>query len=318
MQLIRPATILMFLTAATGLHAQAPADGTLIPQPFLVEHQLIQTDSDGSAFAGDPVTDYYGGTWIVSVRPDGSRLVIDLARRELTGVRPEDATYWTVSFSRLAELQEALARAEGTIPNIAAEPEPKRNAGPPEFTVTESTARSRRDDTRIPEAKALQARSGVRHLRVELKDATPETPALEVWVDPQIALGPAAIAALLRFEEDVLGARTVPGKAREVPPSRYLAAARQHAGGAFPIRTLRALAGPEGTPQGTIEDLATRLEPLDSFPLELVRIAEGLRQITHPLEAVVAFAEQEAAVRDAMAGEPDAGKRAAEALKADQ
>jgi len=315
MQLIRPAMILMLLTAS-GLQAQAPAAGTLFPQPFVVEHQLIQTDSDGSAFASDPVTDYYGGTWIVSVRPDGSRLVIDLARRELTEVRPEHGTYWTVSFSRLAELQEALARAEGTSPTVAPELESKRAVGPPEFVVTEPATRARRDETRIPEAKALQARSGVRHLRVALKDATPEAPALEVWVDPQIALGPAAIAALLRFEEDVLGARTVPGKAREVPPSRYLAAARQHAGGAFPIRTLRALAGPEGTPQGTIEDLATRLEPLESFPLELVRIADGLQQIPHPLEAVVAFAEQEAAIRDAMAGEPDAAKAAAGALKA--
>ena len=38
------------------------------------------------------MTDYYGGTWIVSVRPDGSRLVIDLARRELTEVAQQEAT----------------------------------------------------------------------------------------------------------------------------------------------------------------------------------------------------------------------------------
>lgn len=314
MQLIRPAMILMLLTTS-GLHAQAPAAGTLFPQPFVVEHQLIQTDPDGSAFATDPVTDYYGGSWIVSVRPDGSRLVIDLARRELTEVRPEQGTYWTVSFSRLAELQEALARAEGTITHIAAEPEPKRDAAP-EFTITESAARARSDEPQIPQAKAVMARSGIRHLLVALKDATPEAPALEVWMDPQIALGPAAIAAMMRFEEEVVGARA--GKTREVPPSRYLAEARQHAGGAFPIRTRRTIAGPEGTLQGTIEDLATRLEPLESFPLELVRIADGLKQIPHPLEAVVAFAEQEAAIRDAMAGEPDAAKAAAGALKAQQ
>ena len=103
------------LCAAGGLaQSAAPSAGgaALFPAPFAVEHGVVQTDADGTRFASEPVTDYYGGSWIVSVRPDGSRLVVDLARRELTEIRPDRSTYSVLSFSRFAELKARLGRAE--------------------------------------------------------------------------------------------------------------------------------------------------------------------------------------------------------------
>jgi len=73
-----------------------------------------------------------------------------------------------------------------------------------------------------------------------------------------------------------------------------LAAARAHAAGAFPVRTLRRTAVAETAV--TIEDVATRLEPLASFPDELLRVPDGYRRVSHPLEVMVAYEEQEAAL----------------------
>ena len=86
-----------------------------------------------------------------------------------------------------------------------------------------------------------------------------------------------------------------------VSPARFLAAARAKAA-AFPIRTVRPLdlgtAGPLAA--GTMEDVATRLETLDTFPLELVKMPDGLRRAAHPMEAMLAFAEKEAERREIM------------------
>src|SRR3954468_13001252 len=83
---------------ALAIPAAAGAQlGPLFPEPFRVEHHLVQDDGDGSRFVGEPVTDTYGGSWIVSQRPDGSRLIVDLVRRELTEVRTAKGVYWTVS-----------------------------------------------------------------------------------------------------------------------------------------------------------------------------------------------------------------------------
>ena len=104
----RVATLVVAMSLGLGLGllprlAGAQA-GSLFPQPFQVRHHLVQDDGDGSRFASDTVTDTYGGSWIISERPDGSRLVVDLTRREVTGIQPDKGTYWTVSFDRLGEL----------------------------------------------------------------------------------------------------------------------------------------------------------------------------------------------------------------------
>jgi hypothetical protein len=41
--------------------------------------------------------------------------------------------------------------------------------------------------------------------------------------------------------------------------------------------------------------VATRLEPIERLPVDLLTVLEGYRRVTHPLETMVAFAEEEAA-----------------------
>jgi hypothetical protein len=64
---VRLGPCIAMATLAAGL---ATAQSALFPTPFLVEHRVVQTDADGGTFATPPVTDYYGGSWIVSVRPE--------------------------------------------------------------------------------------------------------------------------------------------------------------------------------------------------------------------------------------------------------
>lgn len=307
------------LAMATAADAQP---GSLFPEPFRVEHHLVQDDGDGSRFVGEPVTDTYGGSWIVSQRPDGSRLIIDLVRRELTEVRTAKGVYWTVSFDRLAELQSRLRAAQG----LARPAGPKLEAGakaaspastpaaPAELTVTEVPAGSGHTakSTVRSSASALEARSGVRRLRVARQGD--DTAAFEAWVDPSLRLTPAALAALGALETGVLSgpAATPSGlaKSADLPtpspaesPGRYLAAARLHAGGAFPIHTVHPAAAPAGAKAlGSVEDIATRLDRLERFPSDLAEIPEGLRKVPHPLEAVVRFLAEDAERNAALAG----------------
>ena len=76
--------------------ADAPA-AVLFPAAFSVEHQLVQTDPDGDTFRAQPVVDTYGGSTLVSVRPGGSRVIVDFARRTVTEVSVEKSTYWTLT-----------------------------------------------------------------------------------------------------------------------------------------------------------------------------------------------------------------------------
>ena len=115
------------------------------------------------------------------------------------------------------------------------------------------------------------------------------------------SLTPAARAALARLEGSALGGAK---NGKTVPVSKLLAAAREEAGGAFPVRTARPFSFRDGEARGAIEDRTTRLERLESFPLELVEVPDGLRRVPHPLESMVAFAEQEAEVREQMGGGP--------------
>jgi len=274
-----------------------PGSGPLFPEPFRVTHHLVQDDGDGSRFVGEPVVDTYGGSWIVSERPDGSRLIVDLVRRELTEVRAEKGTYWTVSFDRFAELQNRLRAAQGLAP------ETKKGTGKAaaqpaaELVVTEVAANVGITGTARQSAATLADRPGVQRLRVTRKDPLKDTASLlDIWVDPSLRLTPAALGAVASLETTLAspGAADASG----VSAGRSLAAARAHANGAFPVRTVRPLAAPGAL----VEDETTRLERLERFPSELAEIPEGLRRVPHPLEAVVRFLEEDAERNAAMAG----------------
>lgn len=270
---------LVGLALAVGAGAQA---GPLFPEPFQVEHHLVQDDGDGNRFTGEPVVDTYGGSWIVSQRPDGSRLIVDLERREITEVRTADGTYSTVSFDRFAELQARLRAAQGLATPEETE-EPKKVTAAAAIVVAETQGEMR-------SAAGLSAKAGVRRLRVAKEGST----AMEVWVDPSVKLTPAALAAMDALESAASGRR-------EDAPGRLVAAARSHAGGAVPVRTVRPLPA-----SGQVEDVTTRLERLERFPAELVQIPEGLRRAPHPLEAAVRFLEEDRKLDAAMSAQPDA------------
>jgi hypothetical protein len=295
------------LALATGGLGVAQA-GALFPQAFEVEHHLSHDDGTGDRFVSEAVVDTYGGSWIVSRRPDGSRLIVDLARRELTEVREEKGAYWTVSFDRFAELQRRLRAAQGNggqaeDGELAPGPGPalgRRLAAEPaeELVVTEVTGG---EGLVARGTSGLAGRAGVRQLRVAPPSAGAAA-GLEVWLDPTVRLGPEALRALATFEAEVLSAARAAASVAEAP-GRYLAAARAHAGGAFPVRTARAAAlAVDGSPMGRVEDVATRLERLERFPRDLVEIPEGLQRVPHPLEAVVRFLEEEAERDEVMSG----------------
>jgi hypothetical protein len=308
MTMLRPRFLvplaLAIIPAVSALAGAPPGPGPLFPEPFRVAHHLVQEDGDGSRFVGEPVVDTYGGSWIVSERPDGSRLIVDLARRELSEVRPDKGVYWTVSFDRFGELQKQLRDAQGLAP------EPKKEAGKAavrpaaELVVTEVAADvdADRAASRRSGAAALADRPGVRRLRVTRQDAekaagkAAAVPLLDVWVDPSVRLTPAALGAVASLETVFAGPDAADAGA--VTPGRSLAAARTQAGGAFPVRTVRLLAAPGAQ----VEDETTRLERLERFPSELAEIPEGLRRVPHPLEAMVRFLAEDAARNAAMAG----------------
>lgn len=311
---LRARTLIPLLAALAALPARAGAQagpGPLFPEPFRVTHHLVQEDGDGSRFVGEPVVDTYGGSWIVSQRPDGSRLVVDLDRREVTGIEKDKGTFWTVSFDRLAELRARLLAAQGLTPPAPEKTEGAAKARGPEAAAAPVPASSAAElvvtEVAAPEGRAADVRRavasvadrpGVRQLRVSRRTNTGAETAtetvLDVWVDPSIRLTPSALAAVGSFESVLDGPS----------PAPPLAAARAHAQGAFPVRTRRPL-GPVA--EGRVEDLTTQLDRLERFPKELAEIPEGLRRVPHPLEAVVRFLEDERERDRALAGRTTAG-----------
>jgi hypothetical protein len=271
------------------------ADRPLFPQPFVVEHAVTTTDPDGGIFTTDAVVDHYGGSWIVSVRPDGSRLIIDLARHELTEVRPGKGTWSVVTFERMGELRRRLALAEGG-----------GEAAPPAAGATESRAPADalvvREVATPGSATSKVAGRSLRELRVEATNdsgASDATRWVEVWVDRDLRLTPAAVDALESFENAVAGDPT--GDGRAPGAAAFVAAARRHDGGHLPVRTLRpARLGIDPARGGTIEDVALRIEKLEVFPTDLLEVPEGLERVPHPIELMVAWAEQEAELRERM------------------
>lgn len=319
---VSPALALATLAAAVAAWAgeQSASIGVLFPRPFVVEHHVRQTEPGGGVFESEPVTDYYGGSWIVSVRKDGGRTIVDLARREITQCNPKSGTYSTLSFDRLGELRRRLRAADsaGSSALTAAATSTRASAIPtptPTFTFDESDT----TDLALPAGELPRGSRGHLHRLDVTATSRPAgtagtahaastrsaTASLTVWVDDGVRLQPAALDAIARFESEALG-----GSDTDAPgPSRLLAAARERAGGAFPVRTQHSLrATSSGAASGQLEDIVTRLEYVDTLPAELVSVPEGFRRAAHPLEIMVAHAEAEAALR---AGKPSGAARQA-------
>jgi hypothetical protein len=278
--------------SAMDLSSQEP--GGLFPDSFVVEHRIIQTDADGSVFTTEPVRDTYVGSRIVSERADGSRLIIDFARRELTEVRTAEGRYTVIGFDRMAQLLRELHAIEhGVQPSI------EKSAGrgePPRFRVIEAKPEPRTKGARISQSLADQ--NGVKHLRVlqQTRDSGADLTVADVWFDPRFGLGSRGRAALDEFEAEVLSAAN-PGAVG----ARALAAARNEAGGAVPIHSLRPLVA--GNPDaGTIEDVASRVEEVATVSPDLLTVPDGFQRVAHPLELMVAHARSEAELNRRMSG----------------
>jgi hypothetical protein len=284
------------LAAVVATAQQSP--GGLFPSPFLVEHQVIVTDPDGGGFTSEPVVDHYGGSMIVSVRPDGSRLIVDFARRELTEIRPSSGTYTVISFDRMAQLTRDVQRLEG--PPV----ETKRGGEEPvELRVSEAAPGA---GFAIASAAAVAmatadrpGAAGLRRIEVARMDGDGKAePLVELWLDERVRLGAPALDAIEDFELGVLGATADEGS---LAPLRAAAQARRFAGGALALLSARQRPGGGGR----VEDVALRVERLDAFPPDLVTVPEGLERTAHPLEIILAHAEQEEELRRLMGGEAE-------------
>lgn len=275
-------SVLLLLTAAVPAGALAQAR-VPFPAPFVVEHHAVDGSLGGTPVVGETVRSTYAGTFLVTERPDGGRTIVDFSRRELTEVRPKEGTYWTLSFSRVAELRRRLAEAEPDGRPKAARP--SAGAARPAIrveTVTDVEAGERRTSG--------EGLSG-RHIRASVN----EGPSLDAWVDPALPrLGPEGLSALADFEREALGPLDAGGG-----PADLLDTIRRHEGGALVVRTRRPVGrGAETNSEAFLETVVTKVTPLPAMPPGLVAIPEGLRRVPSPLETVVAWAEDEAALRN--------------------
>ncbi len=253
--------------------AETPA-APLFPQAFVVEHRARERQSDGSLIESEKVRTTYGGSWLVSERPDGNRTIVDFSRREVTEVRPSAGTYWVLTFGQMTDLKARLAGAERRTPAKKA----AVVTSPVEIRVEElsdGAAPGRRSavlDGLPGPTKRLRASAGER--------------AAEVWVDPSMKMSTAALDALEEFSRAVSGPRAGDGPSG----SDLIAAARRKAAGAFVVRSVRSTGR-----GGEVEEFVEKLTRASSVPRNLVVPEEGLRRVPSPLEIVVSFAEEEAA-----------------------
>ena len=271
---MRKVFLALALLGAASARAQGPSS-VLFQAAFSVEHQLVQTDPSGDTFRSEPVVDTYGGSTLVSVRPGGSRVIVDFGKRTVTEVSVEKSTYWTLSFSQMGDLARRLAKADER-PSSASR---TTNAAAPSDIRVEEIPDSGGERLAVPGGSA--ARPGTRHFRASAADGA----SADVWVDGTVRLSRAALDALEVFEKEALGA----GRSGR-HPGRLVAAARRAAEGAMPVRVRR----PLSAAGGVSEDVVTALTPLPAFPQKLLAIGDGFRRVASPLEEMVAFAEDEA------------------------
>ena len=266
------------LAGASSLPVRAAdAPAILFPAAFSVEHQVVQTDPGGDTFRAQPVVDTYGGSTLVSVRPGGSRVIVDFARRTITEVSVEKSTYWTLSFSQMGDLSRRLARAEERPSAISAR---VPNAAVQQDIRVQEVSDGGRENLALPDGRA--PRAGARHFRAFVENG----PSADVWVDGTVRVSPAALEAFESLERDALGSAAAPA----ISPAQLVGAARRVADGAVPVRVRR----PLSAAGGAVEDVVTALTPLPAFPQKLLVIGDGFRRVPSPLEGMVAFAEDEA------------------------
>ncbi len=312
------------LTTALTALAQPAKTAALFPTPFVVEHYQIDTSQPDVPLTSEPVIDHYGGNWLISVQGNGSRKILDFAKRELTEVDARSGTYSVVTFGRLGELRARLDRAmtngasTKTASRADAAPKAERPAivveelgdmaaqavAPPRSRAASGSSRAvsasdsheiaatmeRILETARRDADAKMAkRPNTRHFRAAVPGGAG---ALEAWLDTTIRLTPEARAAIESFERDSLGPRGVPG---DEPTASELLSAIAKKGDGFPMRTRQQLG------KGAVDDVATRIEPAASAPTKLLAIPESFRRVPHPLEMIVTMEEEEARFRQAAA-----------------
>ncbi len=277
-------SMLPLAVAAASVVAEAQPSEPF-PAPFVVEHHVVDGSLGGTAVTGETVRDTYGGSFLVSERPDGNRTIVDFARRELIEVRPTEGTYWSLSFGRFAELRKRLEDAEKTEATPGVRAQAAREKRPVRIEDVPDGA----------EGKARGALSATNGAARRLRASVEGGPAIEVWLDvsaPRLAA--AGVAALADFERNVLGAAD-----GEVGPADLLEAVRLKEGGALAVRTRRRVGRTNAISDDEpyLETVVTKAMPLAAMPASLVSVPEGLRRIPSPLEVVVSWAEDEAALR---------------------
>ena len=264
--------------AAPGPRAARAAEASaLFPSAFSVEHVVVQTDPDGATFRSDPVIDTYGGSTLVSVRPGGSRVIVDFTKRTVTEVSVEKSTYWTLTFSQMGDLSRRLAKADerpSARTNRAAAASPA-----PAIQVVE-VADDGRERLAAVATPGSPGRAGTKRFRAFVENG----PSADVWVDGSVRVPRPALDALESFEKEALGSGA------SAIPTQLVLAARRAADGAVPVRVKR----PLSSTGGTVEDVVTALTPLPALPQKLLAIGDGFRRAPSPLEEMVAFAEEEA------------------------
>lgn len=279
--MIRRSSILLTLLAfsANAVEVTAP----LFPSPFTVERQISERNpSGGVEHQTDPITEFYGESYLVAVRPGEDRTIIDFARREIIEVQISKGTYWVLSFSRMRELRERIGRADGSLPREARKPQ--TGASVAARIRIESIA----DGSRAPLASGTMAK----HLRASAEGSAQ---VVDAWLDGSIRLTKAAQDAMRSFEDEALGELT----AGDGPTLSMMMTALRTAGdGALPVKTSRVVTGRDGRATGfVVEDTALRVAPIPAFPKKLLVLPESLKRVSSPLEIMAAFEEDEAALR---------------------
>jgi len=275
------------------VQAQAP----IFPQPFSVEHQIVQTDAQGAKTVIGPVKDYYGASWIVSVHSDDSRTIVDFSRNQLTIVDDRRGQYAALSFDRLGELKRRLDLAESG-PQEKANDNDDRNLL--EIGVSDPLSSTAKGLPTGGDPLAIE-RPGVRRIHVQASRQGKALAGLDLWMDPEIRLSPQALDAIERFERSMLGrtsSDTEPGF------QDLLTEGRHRSGGGLVLGSSHSLVFGEAPEiAGTLSDVPLKIEILDTFPTKLLEISEHFVRVPHPLETIVAHAEREADLRRRMSGE---------------
>ncbi len=265
---------LLLLAAAPAARSEE-VTGALFPVAFSVEHRIVQTEPGGETFRGESVVDTYGGSMLVSVRPRGSRVIVDFAKRTVTEVSVEKSTYWTLSFSQMGDLTRRLQKADER--PLTESARTTNASASPEIRL-EEVRDGGREPLATPDVPA--PRAGVRRFRAWVDGGL----SADVWVDGSVRLAAPAMDAVEAFEREALSGGTVG------VPARLVAAARRAANGGVAVRVRR----PLSAAGGVSEDVVTALTPLAVFPRNLLAVGDGFRRVASPLEEMVAFAEEEA------------------------